>query len=511
MKRFYFLIMTIFFTSIVMSQEIWHRTYSGYKDAATDGVDDAQRNLYVIGSNGSAVNNVISNEESSFVEPSGAFITKLDADGRTLWYTVLDTGNYNFVGESRILYKGNFVYGLFKDHIYKLNRNTGSLIATYNLTTDGDSVNDVNLLDFAVYKMGTVNYLVLVTNDGQKSYVKVIKDNGGSFAYQQHMIIDSDKPGLEKIMMLGEQIYVGGLFYHTTSPSFVSYPSNGTGTVTFSQPDRYLLFNYKLNYNSGSGFGFTFQNILNGGVNEDYPIDNFDIDNDPGLGEYLIYGTGRGTNGNKVYTVFANNFNFQYRYEVQPGAKETFSADEGNVYYSIISPTSPYSRTVYATRINTLGFNSSLLWNINSECFVPMRMVDSTIADVLYPIGYYKFRCELGDYTMPDYNNDGVKTAITRIIENSSGAEYERIGDNYAIDAVLSPNPAKDMLNIDVEGDTKGSFEIYNIHNNLIHLSAKNIDLTNIKLNVSSWKKGNYFLRLTTESGEVLKKNFIVK
>ena len=104
MKRFYFLIMVFFFTSNVFCQEIWPRTYAGYKDAATDGVEDAQRNLYVIGSNGSAVNNVISNEESSFVEPRGSFITKLDADGRTLWYTVLDMGNYNFVGESRILY-----------------------------------------------------------------------------------------------------------------------------------------------------------------------------------------------------------------------------------------------------------------------------------------------------------------------------------------------------------------------------------------------------------------------
>ena len=210
-------------------------------------------------------------------------------------------------------------------------------------------------------------------------------------------------------------------------------------------------------------------------------------------------------------TYFLHNFNFQYRYDVQPGAKETLSADEGNVYYSIMSPTSPYSRTIYATKINTLGFNSSPLWNITSECFVPMRMVDSTIADVLYPIGYYKFRCELGDYTMPDYNNDGVKTAIARIVENSSSAEYDRIGIDNSIDVTISPNPVKDILNIYVEGNIKGSFEIYDIQNNLLHLSSKNTDLTNIKINVSSWKIGNYFLRLTTESGEVLKKNFIVK
>ncbi|MDO5656663.1 MAG: hypothetical protein Q4G27_11055 [Flavobacteriaceae bacterium] len=333
MKRFYFLCMGIIFTSILTAQEIWHRTYAGNKDAATDGLEDVNRNLYVVGSNGSGISNVISAEEPAFLEPSGAFVTKLNSDGHTLWYKTL-TSNYNFSSYSRILVKNDWVYALFKNIIYKLKATDGSLEATYNLQSDGDNIIENNLMDFAIYEMDGETFLILVTNDMQNSYVKVIKDGGNSFDYQTHMVIDADKPGLEKIIMLGEQIYIGGLFHKSGNPTYVAYPSSGSGLVEFTQANRYLLFNYKLTYNNGN-FGFTFNHILNDGITEDYPIDDFDIDKDPGLGEYLIYGTGRGTYDNKLFTVFADNFSFQNFYDVTSGKKETFTADEGNVYYTL--------------------------------------------------------------------------------------------------------------------------------------------------------------------------------
>ncbi len=113
MKKFYFLAFIFIISNyIINAQSIWPRTYSGYKDAATNGIEDNERNLYIVGSNGSAQNQVTAEEEPAFSENSGAFVTKLDPDGNTIWYTDL-TPNYNFAGSSRILYQGNDVYALF--------------------------------------------------------------------------------------------------------------------------------------------------------------------------------------------------------------------------------------------------------------------------------------------------------------------------------------------------------------------------------------------------------------
>ena len=80
MNKFTFifsLLMMLYMQSII-AQDIFPRTYSGYKDAALSGVQDNNKNLYVVGCNGSAQTTVISGQESGFLKNSGVFVTKLD-------------------------------------------------------------------------------------------------------------------------------------------------------------------------------------------------------------------------------------------------------------------------------------------------------------------------------------------------------------------------------------------------------------------------------------------------
>ncbi len=359
--------------------------------------------------------------------------------------------------------------------------------------------------------MVTKNY----NNNNSFTYIKILQDNGTNIVYQNHIEFTSSTPsGDDKIMVLGEDIYYGTLYYNNSmSNASVNYPipAGTNGSVTFSNNKRYVLYNYGLVYNN-STYNFTFNNILNQ-QSEDYPIDDFDIDKDPALGENLIYGTGRGTNNGKLYTVFADDFSNQHDYDVNSGDKTAFSAHNGKVYYGILDTSStPYTNNFYGGDINTIDLVFENGWGLFADCFHPMWTIDSTIADTLYPIGYYGPECSLGNVHLPSYHNTGVKSIVARLVENANGAEFERTDGqqvNPPIEIELSPNPAISYVNIKLNKEIKGSIKVVNnLHQ--VSLSRQNIELNNFNINVNSWRKGNYFIQITTDNGQIYNKQLMV-
>ena len=72
--------------------------------------------------------------------------------------------------------------------------------------------------------------------------------------------------------------------------------------------------------------------------------------------------------------------------------------------------------------------------------------------------------------------------------------------DNYIS---LSPNPAKDFLNVSIQ-DVKNvkSIGIYNMLGQLLQITTS----PNKSINVSNLKTGNYIIKLNTDKGEISKK-----
>jgi hypothetical protein len=68
----------------------------------------------------------------------------------------------------------------------------------------------------------------------------------------------------------------------------------------------------------------------------------------------------------------------------------------------------------------------------------------------------------------------------------------------------LYPNPAKEYVDIRVDGDVNvTSLEVYDVYGKLIN--SMNVVENPTRINVSNLSNGMYFVRVTTEAGMVTK------
>jgi len=79
--------------------------------------------------------------------------------------------------------------------------------------------------------------------------------------------------------------------------------------------------------------------------------------------------------------------------------------------------------------------------------------------------------------------------------------EWDGIAENKAIMNRINvfPNPTNDILNIQLSLFSKGTIVIYNSIGQIA--KAINIDKNNLSLDISSWNKGIYFIRLFDGKG----------
>ena len=529
MKKIYFLLMMAFiFSSTTYAQDLWPRTYSGHKDAALDGIEDAERNLYIVGSNGSANTSgsaradVTSAEETGLSERGGAFVTKLKPDGSTLWYKTIMPNNYNFASDSRILYTDEYVYALFKNKIYKLKAFDGSLEAEYDLNNDGDARDDTFILDFGVVEENGNTYLVVLSGEvygfTRMAFLKVIRDAGNSFAFENLIEINAPTWSLRgKMQVRDNMVYFGSMFGSTTLPYQILYCISQTcnmDDITFPPGERYLMFKYNFTSTTNNVVDLLYVDMLNDGTNDQYPVDNFDIAYDPQPGEELIYMTGRENYNDRIYAAFADNFIYQGYYNVDAGKKDAFTADEGKVYYSILdTSSSPFTNKFYGGEINTIDISFDNNWSEPTACFRPLCTVDSDFENITYPIGYYSKSCRLGNNVLGHYGSNGDKTIMARFEETSTGGTFTRQSNQniMSTNVVISPNPAKTKVTISLDNDIKGSVKIYNKANQLMYSSDNKIESNGHSTSVSQWKPGNYYVQITTESGEMINKSLMVK
>ncbi|WP_298140223.1 T9SS type A sorting domain-containing protein [Flavobacterium sp.] len=97
-----------------------------------------------------------------------------------------------------------------------------------------------------------------------------------------------------------------------------------------------------------------------------------------------------------------------------------------------------------------------------------------------------------------DYNFPIVTNTATSTFQTLASNQFNL--DNYIS---LSPNPAKDILNINVQDEANiKSIAIYNMLGQLVQIIT---NPTN-SINISDLKTGNYIIKLHTEKGEVCKK-----
>jgi hypothetical protein len=105
------------------------------------------------------------------------------------------------------------------------------------------------------------------------------------------------------------------------------------------------------------------------------------------------------------------------------------------------------------------------------------------------------------------YNSDTalIKTAIDQFF-NTVGVE-----DNFSNEEIsIYPNPAKDVLNIDLSGLEANSFqglEVYDIHGKKMKLVYQPTDNT-LVLAIGYLPAGNYIVEITTKK-QVVRKMFV--
>jgi len=97
-----------------------------------------------------------------------------------------------------------------------------------------------------------------------------------------------------------------------------------------------------------------------------------------------------------------------------------------------------------------------------------------------------------------DYNFPIVTNTATSTFQTLTNNQFNL--DNYVS---LSPNPAKDILNINVQDEVNiKSIAIYNMLGQLVQITTSPTN----SINVSDLKTGNYIIKLYTEKGEVSRK-----
>ncbi|WP_298308951.1 T9SS type A sorting domain-containing protein [Flavobacterium sp.] len=92
------------------------------------------------------------------------------------------------------------------------------------------------------------------------------------------------------------------------------------------------------------------------------------------------------------------------------------------------------------------------------------------------------------------------------IVTNTSTSTFQALSNNtFNLDNYisLSPNPAKDILNINVQDEVNiKSIAIYNMLGQLVQITTSSIN----SINISDLKAGNYVIKLYIEKGEISRK-----
>jgi bifunctional DNase/RNase len=97
-----------------------------------------------------------------------------------------------------------------------------------------------------------------------------------------------------------------------------------------------------------------------------------------------------------------------------------------------------------------------------------------------------------------DYNFPIVTNTATSTFQALANFTFNL--DNYIS---LSPNPAKDILNINVQDKVNiKSIAIYNMLGQLVQITTSPIN----SINISDLKSGNYVVKLYIEKGEIIRK-----
>ncbi|WP_396142879.1 leucine-rich repeat domain-containing protein [Flavobacterium sp.] len=92
------------------------------------------------------------------------------------------------------------------------------------------------------------------------------------------------------------------------------------------------------------------------------------------------------------------------------------------------------------------------------------------------------------------------------IVTNTATSTFQTLGNNqFNLDnyVSLSPNPAKDILNLNVQDEVNiKSIAIYNMLGQLVQITTSPTN----SINISDLKAGNYIIKLQTEKGEIIRK-----
>jgi uncharacterized repeat protein (TIGR01451 family) len=174
-----------------------------------------------------------------------------------------------------------------------------------------------------------------------------------------------------------------------------------------------------------------------------------------------------------------------------------------------LDPTS--LRMVAASHAYTLErIDTQLVWNFDNIQLVP-KLVNENAS-----IGFVHFKIKLnagfavGD-VIPntaeiyfDFNPAIItNTFETVFVENLSTPDFMNS------EVMLSPNPTKDRLNIQLKGsDSIEKIAIYDVVGKRIYTKEK-IDLTTYSVEMTLFKTGIYFVEITTKSNQVIKKKII--
>lgn len=495
MKRVYFLIMTIFFTSIVMSQEIWPRTFSGVKDALVHTyVDESNGTVYAIGSNGYDNNPVVSYEEPNlsnyFIGTTtgiGQCVIKFGANGNTIGYKKLGTENGVDVRAKVYMTQNNQLLALSGGRIYKINPNTGATLGTYPAGTTPSTVESMAL----VKNMDTnVQYLVVQTRNSisEREFTMTFTlHNITNFQILNTLTISfndlepyaSHNKVTNKLLSWKNKFLLFGIHAEPTLGS-----SSGTITINYNgssqnfsvnNAGRFYLFNISVNF--GTLPTLTYNSEL--GNNDAY---DFDV-----LGNlvYVVspyrissYFENFAPNPNQLLVPYAN----LSRYNVHDDGHYFFLENEKQI-----------------VKYSTVG---NVEWTLDTSTFQPFYL-DPTINYDLMAAGWYNIEANLPGGIMPNYfRNSGYNAGIGKIVENGNSAIFDRSVTKFTVNEIkVFPNPATRYIEFKADKNITGEIEIFDLHGTQEYDSKKVLPIDGLRLNVENFDQGTYFIYITGKQG----------
>lgn len=97
----------------------------------------------------------------------------------------------------------------------------------------------------------------------------------------------------------------------------------------------------------------------------------------------------------------------------------------------------------------------------------------------------------------------------TDIVNSPNGSRFIE-GDIKSDDFKMYPNPTEDRITLSIINQKIQSFDLYDIHGRLVK-NAKSINTNKHTINLKTFTRGMYILRVTLEDGSTINRNIILK